>query len=150
MTERQKRFCDEYLQDLNTTRAYKAAYPSVKRDETACQAGSRLLRNVNVRAYLDEKLEEMQSKKIADAQEVLEYLTDVIRGKSESEIVVTEGTGEGKSKARRMAKLPDEREKLKAAELLAKYHQLLIPKVQIEAEKGGGVIVLAEATDGEP
>ena len=49
-----------------------------------------------------------------------------------------------------MTKAPDEREKLKAAELLAKYHQLLVPKVQIEAERGGGVIVLAEATEGEP
>ena len=38
MTEKQKRFCDEYLIDLNATRAYKAAYPSVKKDETAAAA----------------------------------------------------------------------------------------------------------------
>ena len=35
MTEKQKRFCDEYLIDLNGTRAYKAAYPKVKSDDTA-------------------------------------------------------------------------------------------------------------------
>lgn len=141
MTERQKRFADEYLLDLNATRAYRAAYPAVKKDDTARAAGSRLLANVNVRAYIDEKLAEMQSRKIADAQEILEYLTSVIRGKSMAEIVVTEGLGEGVSEARRMEKAPDEREKLKAAEILAKYHNLLTPKVETTSQ-GGGVILM--------
>ena len=48
MTKKQKIFADEYLIDLNATRAYKVAYPAVKRDETAAQAGSRMLRNVKV------------------------------------------------------------------------------------------------------
>ena len=50
LTAKQKLFADEYLIDLNATRAYRKAYPSVKRDETAAQAGSRMLRNVKVRA----------------------------------------------------------------------------------------------------
>ena len=48
MTKKQKIFADEYLIDLNATRAYKVAYPAVKKDETAAQAGSRMLRNVKV------------------------------------------------------------------------------------------------------
>ena len=48
MTEKQKIFADEYLIDLNATRAYKVAYPKVKKDKTAAQAGSRMLRNVKV------------------------------------------------------------------------------------------------------
>ena len=48
MTDKQKIFADEYLIDLNATRAYRVAYPSVKKDETAAQAGSRMLRNVKV------------------------------------------------------------------------------------------------------
>lgn len=150
MTERQKRFADEYIQDLNATRAYKVAYPNVKRDETACQAGSRLLRNVNVRLYVDENLKKIHEGNIASAEEVLAYLTSVVRGESESEIVVIEGQGVGVTEARHLTKAPDEKERLKAAELMAKYHQLLIPKVQVETEKGGGVIILAEATEGEP
>lgn len=39
ITEKQKRFADEWLVDLNGTRAYKAAYPSVKKDETASGDG---------------------------------------------------------------------------------------------------------------
>ena len=40
MTEKQKIFADEYLIDLNATRAYRAAYPSVKKDETARANGA--------------------------------------------------------------------------------------------------------------
>ena len=150
MTEKQRRFCDEYLTDLNVTRAYREAYPTVKRDETACQAGSRLLRNVNVRAYIDERLGAIQTAKTAEAREVLEYLTAVMRGEAVAEIVVTEGQGMGITSTRTMKKHPDQRERLRAAELLAKYHQLLVPRVQVEAEHSGGVIVLQEATEGEP
>ena len=144
MTDRQRKFADEYMIELNATRAYRAAYPAVKRDETACQAGSRLLRNVNVRAYIDERLEELRSIKVAAAREVLEYLSGVMRGEIESEIVVTSG---GEDAEPRTARKID---RIKAAELLAKYHQLLIPKVQVEAEGSCGLIVLQEATDGEP
>ena len=45
MADAQKRFCDEYLIDLNATRAYKVAYPNCKKDETASAAGSRMLVN---------------------------------------------------------------------------------------------------------
>ena len=82
MTETQKRFCDEYLIDLNGTRAYKAAYPSVKSDDVASAASARLLGNVKVRAYLDERLEQLHSERTADAAEDMEYLTDVVRGES--------------------------------------------------------------------
>lgn len=150
MTDKQKRFADEYLIDCNATRAYKAAYPSVTSDVTASTNGGRLLRNAQVKAYLDEKMQELQSSKIAKAEEVLESLTAILRGETEDQVVVTEGQGEGYSQARIIEKRVSEKDRLKAAELLAKYHQLLVPKVQIEAEKGGGVIVLAEATEGEP
>ena len=58
ITEKQKRFADEWLVDLNGTRAYKVTYPSVKKDETAKSAASRLLTNVNVKAYIQERQKE--------------------------------------------------------------------------------------------
>lgn len=54
LTPKQKIFADEYLIDLNATRAYKAAYPAVKKDDTAAAAGARMLRNVKVAAYIQE------------------------------------------------------------------------------------------------
>ena len=72
MTDKQRRFADEYLIDCNATRAYKAAYPSVKKDETASVNASRLLSKAKVKEYIDKKLSEISSAKIADATEVME------------------------------------------------------------------------------
>lgn len=58
LTKKQKIFANEYLIDLNATRAYKAAYPNVKKDETAAQAGSRMLRNVKVASYIQKRMDE--------------------------------------------------------------------------------------------
>ena len=67
MTEKQKRFADEYLKDCNATRAYKAAYPNVKKDSVARVAGARLLTFVNVKNYIDEQLEVLHNERTADA-----------------------------------------------------------------------------------
>lgn len=141
MTEKQKRFCDEYLIDLNGTRAYKAAYPSVKNDDTAKANASRLLTNANVRAYLDEQLEALHNAKTADAAEVMEYLTAVLRGESKASVVVVESVGDGCSEARTITKPPDERERLKAAELLGKRYGLFTDKVNVS---GSGVVQIVD------
>lgn len=60
MTNKQEIFCNEYIKDFNATRAYKSAYPGCKKDETAAQAGSRLLRNVNVKNRIEELKEELK------------------------------------------------------------------------------------------
>lgn len=144
MTEKQRKFADEYLIDCNGTRAYKAAYPNVKKDSTAAAAATRMLKNVKVAAYIDEKLAEISSHKTADAQEVMEYLTSVLRGESEAEVVVVEGYGDGCSEAKRIKKNPDERERLKAAELLGKRFGLFTEKVNLE---GTAKVVIVDDLD---
>lgn len=134
MTEKQKIFADEYLIDLNATRAYLAAYPNVKNKEVARRAGSRLLTFVDVQAYIDERLDEIHSEKTANAQEVIEYLTSVLRGESLSDEIVVEGTGEGCSEARIVRKAPNENNKLKAAELLGKRYGLFTDKQQVTVQ----------------
>lgn len=134
MTEKQKKFADEYLIDLNATRAYLAAYPNVKNKEVARRAGSRLLTFVDVQAYIDERLDEIHSEKTADAQEVIEYLTSVLRGESMSDEIVVEGTGDGCSEARIVRKAPNENNKLKAAELLGKRYGLFTDKQQVTVQ----------------
>lgn len=131
MTEKQKIFADEYLIDLNATRAYKVAYPSVKKDEVAAVNGSKLLRNTKVQKYISDQLEKIHSQKTADAQEVIEYLTSVLRGESTSQEIVVEGMGDGMSEARTMEKGPSERDRLRAAELLGKRYSLFTDKVEV-------------------
>ena len=60
MTKKQKIFADEYLIDLNATRAYRVAYPSVKKNEVAAVNGSKLLRNTKIQEYISERMQERQ------------------------------------------------------------------------------------------
>lgn len=62
MTDKQRRFADEYLIDLNATRAYMTAYPAIKRLHTAESNGSRLLRNAEVLAYIQERQQARQDR----------------------------------------------------------------------------------------
>ncbi|RHW58463.1 terminase small subunit [Clostridium botulinum] len=62
LTPKQKIFCDEYLVDLNATRAYKAAYKSVKKDETARANSSRLLTNANIKSYIDKRMKDREKR----------------------------------------------------------------------------------------
>lgn len=134
MTEKQRLFADEYLIDLNATRAYRAVYKNIKNDGVARRNGSRLLTNADIKKYIDDRLEEIHNEKTADAQEVMEYLTAVLRSESTSEEIVVEGLGDGVSEARAMEKRPSEKDRLKAAELLGKRFGLYTDKVEMDAD----------------
>ena len=60
LTEKQKAFCDYYIETLNATESYKKAYPSCKNDNSARTNASRLLTNANVKTYIDDKLKELE------------------------------------------------------------------------------------------
>lgn len=82
MTDAQKRFCDEYLIDLNATRAYKVAYPRCKKDETANAASSRMLRNVKVQEYISEKQQEIEERTEVTQDKVIKELAAIAFSKA--------------------------------------------------------------------
>jgi len=129
MNAKQKRFCDEYLIDCNATQAAIRAGYSPK---VAYSTGSENLEKPELKSYISEQLEKIHNEKTADATEVIEYLTSVLRGESQASIVVVEGTGDGRSKARSIDKQPDEKERLKAAELLGKRYGIFTDKVKVD------------------
>lgn len=131
MTAKQRRFCDEYLIDLNATQAAIRAGYSKK---TAYAIGNENLMKPELKKYIEKRMEEKESELIADQNEVLKYLTAVMRGQTQAEVVVVEGTGEGCSEARTMQKAPDEKERLKAAELLGKRYGLYTDRVEQEVD----------------
>lgn len=130
-TAKQQRFCDEYLIDLNATQAAIRAGYSAK---TARVIGQENLLKPAIKEYIEKRMAEKEAAIVADQAEVLKYLTSVMRGQSQSEVVVVEGVGEGCSEARAMQKAPDEKERLKAAELLGKAHMMFTDKVQQEVD----------------
>lgn len=132
LTDKQMIFANEYLVDLNATRAYKKAYPNVKKDSVAKAAASRLLTNVNLKNYIDEQLKKIEDESIANATEVMKYLTAVMRNELKEEVVVVEGEGEGCSSARIVKKDISAKDRNKAAELLGKRYRLFTDKVELE------------------
>ena len=126
---KQKRFADEYIICPNATgAAIKAGYSQ----KTAYSIGQRLLKNVEVKKYIDKQLEKLESEKIAKADEVLKHLTAVMRGEIEEETIVIEGQGDGISEARKVKKQVSPKDRNKAAELLGKTYGLYTEKLQIE------------------
>lgn len=138
MTAKQKRFCDEYLIDLNAT---QAAIRSGYSKKTAYSIGVENLKKPDLKKYIEERMAEKESQLIADQNEVLKYLTAVMRGESQSEVVVVEGVGDGMSEARAMQKAPDEKERLKAAELLGKRYGLYTEKVEQQVDMDLNIVV---------
>lgn len=138
LTAKQQRFCDEYLIDLNATQAAIRAGYSKK---TAKQIAQENLTKPDLKKYIQERMEQKEKELIADSNEVMRYLTSVLRGQSQSEIVVVESTGDFMSQARAMMKAPDENQRLKAAELLGKAHMLFTDKVQQEVDMDLNIIV---------
>ena len=86
---------------------------------------------LRLKHILTNSLKKISSEKIATAEEVMQYLTSVLRGESQSEIVVVEGVGDGCSVARTMKKAPDERDKMEAAKCLGKRYGLFTDKVEV-------------------
>lgn len=77
MTDAQKRFCDEYLIDLNATRAYKVAYSRCKKDKTANVNGSKLLRNTKVQEYISQKQKEIEKRTEVTQDRVINELAKI-------------------------------------------------------------------------
>lgn len=126
LTDKQKRFCDEYLCDMNATQAaIRAGYSK----RTAYRTGADNLKKPQIRAYIDKRMAEKDAELIATQNEVLQYLTSVMRGKSVAVEVVVDGGG-----AKLIEKEPSEMERIKAADQLAKCHGLYRDKDKMKID----------------
>lgn len=86
LTQKQRLFADEYIKSGNATQSYIKAGYSVKSEKVAGVNATRMLGNARVRSYIDARMAEIESHKIANAKEVLQYLTRVLRGEEKEEI----------------------------------------------------------------
>ena len=129
LTEKQKRFADYYIETANVTEAaIKAGYSK----KTARVIGQENLLKPAIKNYIDKKLEEMSSQRIASANEVMELLTSAARGELEEEVVVVENIGDYCSEAKVIEKQIGAKDRLKAAELLGKRYRLWTDKVEVK------------------
>ena len=131
LNEKQKKFIEEYVICSNATEAAKKAGYSKK---TAYSIGQENLKKPEIKKAINEYLKKIQDEKIADAKEVLQHLTSVLRGQQMEETIVIEGQGNGISKARKIKKEISPRDRLKAAELLGKRYGLFNDKLEHSGE----------------
>lgn len=122
LTLKQQRFADEYIISGNATQsAIKAGYSK----KYAATNTDKLLKNTNIKNYIDERLKELEDKAIAKQEEVLRYLTSVMRGEHEEEVLY--GVGEGVQSTRHVE--VGAKDRIKAAELLGKRYGTWTDKV---------------------
>lgn len=121
MSPKQEKFCSEYLVDLNATQAaIRAGYSN----RTAYSIGQRLLKDVEIQNRISNIRKTEYKKTIMTAEEVEYFLSQAARGELDEEVIITVGTGEGRSKAIKMRKQISDKERLKALELMGKRHHL--------------------------
>lgn len=128
LSQRQKMFADEYLVSGNAEQAaIKAGYS----EKYARGNAHKLVANSGIKEYLEEKLKEIESRKIADAAEVMRYLTSVLRNETKEEVPVVVNQGEY-SEVQMIKKDTSIKDRNKAAEMLAKRFGILTDKVSLE------------------
>lgn len=116
-------FAEEWLKTTNATQsAIKAGYS----ERTAYSAGSRLLKKVDVRQYIDERLAEMQESSIADTNEVMQFLSSTMRGDIPDQFGLD----------------PALNDRIKAAELLGKRYKMFTDKQEISGADGEPIKVV--------
>lgn len=121
LTPKQKAFADYYIELGNATEAaQKAGYKGNNLNRIASENLSKL----DIKQYIEEKMEEISSNRIAKAEEVLEYLTRVIRDEETEQVVVTKSAGDFITEIEIVDKKLDAKDKIKASELLAKRYYL--------------------------
>lgn len=146
LTEKQRRFVDYYVETGNATEAARRAGYSQK---TAEAIGLENLGKPRIKFAINARLKELEDKRIAKADEVMQFLTSTLRGEVKEERVVVEGTGDGRSDARIIKVQVSARDRLEAAKsLLKRYPMQLDAKEQkLRLQKLEAEIKAAEQVD---
>lgn len=120
LTPKQKKFCDEYLKLGNATQAAKNAGYSEK---TAYRTGADNLKVPHILDYINARQEQIASKDIADIEEIMKYLTDVMRGKIKDQFDLDASLSERTKAAQELLKrnVDDRKMNLELAKLEAQF-----------------------------
>lgn len=128
MNERQKRFADEYIRTAN---AFQSAVRAGYSEKYASTGAHKLLENKSVKAYVEARFEELRKQSIAEQDEVLQFLTSVMRGEEVDEENIVVPKGDFLSDVEKHTKRADTAQRIKSAELLGKRYAIFTDKQEI-------------------
>ena len=123
LNEKQKAFADYYIESLN---AYESAKRAGYSEAYAKSQSYKLLENVGIKNYIDERMESKDNYRIASQDEILQILTDIARGITEEEVVQFSQLGE----ELRTTRKPTIKDRMRASELLGKRYRMWVDKVE--------------------
>ena len=130
LTAKQRLFADEYIKSGNATQSYIKAGYSVKSEKVAGVNATRMLGNARVKAYIDTKMAEIESHKIADVKEVLQFYTRVLREEETEEVALSTSDD-----VVTIEKKPSLKDRLNAAKELMKRYPLNDPVVKAQLDR---------------
>ena len=133
---KQKAFADYFIETGN---AYQSAIKAGYSENYAKGNVIKLLENESVKKYIEERMKEIESERIAKAEEVLAFLSASLRGEVLEEVISTE-TVDGMVKPVILKKQLSAKDRIKAAELLGKRYALFTEKVDLEGNVGVTII----------
>lgn len=113
LTPKQKAFADYFIETGNATEAAKRAGYNEK---SARQIGTENLSKPSISSYIEERMQKIEDNRIAKGDEVLKYLTSVMRGEEKDQFGLD----------------PSLQDRTKAAELLGKRYRLFTDKVEVK------------------
>lgn len=125
LTIKQKKFADEYIKTGN---AYQSALNAGYSESYSKGNVIKLLENVSVKAYIDDRLKKLEEEAIADQAEVLKYLTRILRDEEREEVLVSVGNFEQEIQSMKVST----KDKIKAAELLGKRYGSWTEKQEVD------------------
>lgn len=152
LNDRQKLFVTEYIKLGSAYQAaLNAGYKESSANDSSKWINPEILNNPSenerkkfkpdVYAELQKQMAEIRSHVIAEAEEVLKYLSSVLRGESRSSVLARNEIGAD----RVIEKPPDEKERLRAAELLGKRYSLFKENMNI---KNAVTVTIVDDLDG--
>ena len=137
LTVKQRLFADEYIKSGNATQAaIKAGYSP----KTVRSIGQENLTKPDIKAYIDAKMAEIESSKIADAKEVLEFYTRVLREEETEEVTLAAG-----DKVVTVRKKPSTKDKIAVSREIMKRYPLQDPMANEQLRKLKADVRIAEA-----
>lgn len=138
LNKRQKKFIEFYLQTGNGSESARKAGYAIK---CAGATATELLKNPNVAAELNTRMKQLEEKGMAKTEEIIKYLTSVMRGEHTDEMAMNIGIGEGKTQAEIVNLKVQSKDRLKAAEMLAKIKGMFVNKSELEVNGNIPIVI---------
>lgn len=145
LTERQRRFVDFFIETGNATEAARRAGYSEK---TAYSIGNENMNKPEIMKAIHARLRRLEDKRISDAQSVMHFLSETMRGEIEEEIRIVESRSDGGKATRQIKKKTSVHDRLRAAELLMRRYGLDISDEE-KAEKAARAAYWQKKTESE-